>query len=78
MTDTTPSFTNKFIIALILIIFLFPIGLIAASVWAKEARQYSNAPGANNLIWLNRIAFWLLLIIVVGILAYLLIGIAAL
>lgn len=76
--STPPSFNNKLIISVVLLLLLFPIGLIAVSLWAKEARQYPDADGAKALIWLNRIAFWLLLLIVLAILAYLVIGIVLL
>lgn len=58
--DEDKSFTNKLVIAFVLLWFMFIPGIIATSIWAGEAKKYPNAPGAQGLILLNRIAFGLL------------------
>jgi hypothetical protein len=48
------DFTNKFAIACILIFFAFIPGLIAFEIFAAEAKQYPDAPGAQKLISTRR------------------------
>jgi hypothetical protein len=53
------SFTGKLVVAVVLLFVLFFPGLIALWVFAGEAKRYPDAPGAQGLIWLNRIVFTL-------------------
>ena len=52
------SFTGKLVVAVVLLFVLFFPGLIALWVFAGEAKRYPDAPGAQGLIWLNRIVFY--------------------
>jgi len=55
--DSDVSFTNKFVISLVLLFVLFIPGLIATSIFAGEAKHHRDAPGAGALILLNRLAW---------------------
>lgn len=71
-SDGNKSFTTKLVLSVVLLFFLFVPGLIATSMFANEAKQYPNAPGAKAMILLNRFVFGLLVLF----LALMVIGLA--
>lgn len=58
---TQPDFTIKLIIAFVLLWFWFIPGLIALTVFGNEAEKYPDAPGAQGLLLLKKIVWWLFL-----------------
>lgn len=67
-----PSFTGKLVLTIVLLFCLFVPGLIALTIFAKEAEQHPNAPGAGGLIGLNKWIFYILVaaaVLIVGVLA---------
>jgi|GEM_PF-4152560 len=56
------SFTVKLFVSIVLLLFWAVPGVIALAIFAPEAKQYPDAPGAQALIWLNRFAFWLIVL----------------
>lgn len=58
-TVAPQSFTVKLVVTLVLLWFFFIPGLIALTIFAKEAKQYPNAPGAGALLLLNKWIFWI-------------------
>ena len=63
-SDSVPqSFTGKLVVSIALLWIGFIPGLIAVSIFSKEAERFPEVPGAGGLILLNRLVFWLLMII---------------
>lgn len=59
------SFTNKLVIAFVLLWFAFVPGWIATMIWAGEAKRSPDAPGAKAMILLNRVTFGMFLLFAV-------------
>lgn len=56
------SFTVKLFVSIVFLLFCIVPGVISLAIFAPEAKQYPNAPGAKELIFLNRFSFVLLIL----------------
>ncbi len=61
-STTDKSFTGKLFLTILLLLFwIFP-GIIALAIFGPEAKRYPDAPGAKELIFLNKFIFWIIII----------------
>jgi hypothetical protein len=60
-----PDFTGKLALSIILLLLMFIPGLIALEIFAREAKQYPHAPGAEWLLVTRKVVWFLTIISVV-------------